>query len=372
MSEENLRRKLLIVSIVAAGLAVAVTGLAVMHWRGGNNTGPGGAGPAGGSAGGKGATAVVVGLAVRKDFPYELEALGTARANEAIEVTAKTSNLISAIRFREGQPVRRGDVLVELDPAQAAADLAQAQAALVESKSQYQRSVELFGTKALSQAQLDQIEATLKSNQAKVEAAQSRLGDTIIRAPFAGRVGLRRVSLGSLVNSGAIITTLDDTSQIKVDFSAPEAHMSVVHPGLTVRAETTAYPNRTFEGTVQSVDTRVDPVSRAFNVRAILPNDDGLLKPGMFLTVRLVESSTDAIVVPEQALLPEEGKQFVYVVADGKAQRREIQIGRRRPGEVEVLSGLAVNERIVSEGADKLRPGAQVQAASGGGVASDQ
>ncbi|MGH8263604.1 MAG: efflux RND transporter periplasmic adaptor subunit [Steroidobacterales bacterium] len=372
MTEENLRRKLLIVSIVAAGLAVAVTGLAVMHWRGGNGTGPTGAGPAGGSAGGKGGTAVVLGFAVRKDFPYELEALGTARANEAIEVTAKTSNLISAIRFREGQPVRKGDVLVELDPAQAAADLAQAQAALVESKSQYQRSVELFGTKALSQAQLDQIEATLKSNQAKVSASQSRLSDTIIRAPFDGRVGLRRVSLGSLVNPGAVITTLDDISQIKVDFSVPESHMSAVHPALAVRTETTAYPNRSFDGTVQSVDTRVDPVSRAFNVRAIVPNQDGLLKPGMFLTVRLVESSTDAIVVPEQALLPEEGRQFVYIVNDGKAERREIQIGRRRPGEVEVLSGLTANEQIVSEGADKLRPGALVQAVAGGGTDSAQ
>src|SRR5882672_4603830 len=341
MSEENLRRKLLIVSIVAVGLAVAVTGLAVMHWRGGNGTGPGGAGPAGGSAGGKGGTEVVVGIAVRKDFPYELEALGTARANEAIEVTAKTSNIISAIRFREGQPVRRGDVLVELDPAQAAADLAEAQAALGESKSQYQRSVELFGTKALSQAQLDQIEATLKANQAKVEAARSRLGDTIIRAPFDGRVGLRRVSLGSLVSPGAVITTLDDISEIKVDFSVPEAHMSAVQPGLTVHAGTTAYPNVSFQGTVQSVDTRVDPVSRAFNVRAILPNRDGALKPGMFLTVRLVESSTDAIVVPEQALLPEEGRQFVYVVVQGKVDKREIRIGRRRPGEVEVLEGLA-------------------------------
>jgi membrane fusion protein (multidrug efflux system) len=319
---------------------------------------------------GQAGTAVIVGQAVRKQFPYELEAVGTARANEAIEVTAKTSNLVTVIRFREGQTVRRGDILVELDGAQATADLAQAEAALVESKSQYERSVELFGTKALSQAQLDQIEATLKGNKARVAAAEARLSDTIIRAPFDGRVGLRRVSVGGLVNPGTVITTLDDTSRMKVDFSVPESLVAALRPGLAIRAVTSAYPDRTFVGSVASVDTRVDPVSRAFGVRAIVPNDEGLLKPGMFLTVHIVESSKEAIVVPEQALLPEEGRQFVYVVVGGKAEKREIRIGRRRPGEVEVLDGLAANEVIVSEGADKLRPGAPVQPVAAG-VAGD-
>jgi membrane fusion protein (multidrug efflux system) len=377
MSEETLRRRLAVVSIVAGGLAAVTVGLVLMLWRGGSGAGPSGPGGAAGPGAARGSmsaqagTAVIVGQAVRKQFPYELEAVGTARANEAIEVTAKTSNLVAAIRFREGQAVRRGDILVELDSAQAAADLAQAEAALVESKSQYERSVELFGTKALSQAQLDQIEATLKANRARVAAAQARLGDMIIRAPFDGRVGLRRVSVGGLVNPGTVITTLDDTSRIKVDFSVPESLVAALRPGLAMRAETNAYPGRTFEGSVASIDTRVDPVSRAFGVRAIVPNDEGLLKPGMFLTVRIVESSKEAIVVPEQALVPEEGRQFVYVVVGGKAEKREIRIGRRRPGEVEVLEGLTANELIVNEGADKLRPGASVQAiAAGGGVDS--
>lgn len=371
MSEDKLRQKLLIVSIVAAALAAVSIGLTLALWRAGSSGAPGSpGGPPGAARAGTAAapgTAVVLQQVVRKQFPYEIEALGTARANEAIEVTAKISNRVAAIRFREGQAVHRGDVLVELEGTQSRADLAQAQAALAESKSQYQRSVELFGTKALSQAQLDEIEATLKSNQAKVEASESRLSDTVIRAPFDGRMGLRRVSPGSLVNPGAVITTLDDTSRIKVDFSVPEAMMAALHPGLTVRAETTAYPGHPFQGEVASIDTRVDPVSRAFSVRAVLPNQDGLLKPGMFLTVRVVESSKDAIVVPEEALLPEEGRQFIYVVVDGKAERREIHIGRRRPGEVEVIDGLAVNETIVTEGADKLRPGSTVRPAAGSG-----
>lgn len=378
MSEENLRQKLVIVSIAAGALAAVTVGLALALWRATNNAGPGGSAmpagsPAGAAAGGRAsspgrpATSVVLGKAVRKQFPYELEALGTVRANEAIEVTAKVSNVIAAIRFREGQAVRRGEVLVELDGAQASADLAQAEAALVESKSQYQRSLELFGTKALSQAQLDQIEATLKGNKARVAAAEARLSDTIIRAPFDGHVGLRRVSIGGLVSAGMVITTLDDTSRVKIDFSVPETLVAALRPGLVVRARTTAYPDRLFEGTVASVDTRVDPVSRAFSVRAIVPNAEGLLKPGMFLTVHIVESSRDAIVVPEEALLPEEGRQFVYVVVGGKAEKREIHIGRRRPGEVEVLDGLLADEIIVSDGADKLRPGSDVQPVAAGG-----
>jgi membrane fusion protein (multidrug efflux system) len=311
MSEENLRQRLVVVSIVAGALAAVVVGLVLSLWRAGDSAGPGGpamtAGRAAGAAGhgatpGKPPTAVIVGQAVRKQFPYELEALGTARANEAIDVTAKVSNTVTAIRFRDGQAVRRGAVLVELDGAQASADLAQAQAALVESKSQYARSVELFGTKALSQAQLDQIEATLKANTARVAAAEARLSDTIIRAPFDGHVGLRRISVGGLVNPGQVITTLDDTSRIKVDFTVPETLVAALRPGLAMRAVTTAYPDRQFEGTVASVDTRVDTVSRAVRVRAIVPNGEGLLKPGMFLTVRIVESSMEALVVPEQAL----------------------------------------------------------------------
>jgi membrane fusion protein, multidrug efflux system len=373
MSEEKLRQKLVVVSIVAGGLAAVTIGLALIMWRASNSAGPGGSAlPAGGQAAAAGrmpqqaGTAVVLGRAVRKQFPYELEALGTARANEAIEVTAKISNIVTAIRFREGQRVRRGAVLIELDGAQATADLAQAEAALVESKSQYQRSIELFGTKAMSQAQLDQIEATLKANTARVASAAARLSDTIIRAPFDGQVGLRRVSTGGLVNAGAVITTLDDTSRMKVDFSVPENLVATLRPGLAIRAETTAYPEHPFAGTVASVDTRVDPVSRAFGVRAIVPNNEGLLKPGMFLTVRIMESSKDAIVVPEESLLPEEGRQFVYVVGGGKAEKREIHIGRRRPGEVEVLDGLAADEVIVSEGADKLRPGSDVRPVSSG------
>ena len=235
------------------------------------------------------AIGVVTDAARHEEFAYEVEALGTAHANEAVEITAKVSNLVTAIRFREGQQVRRGDSLVELDSVQAGADLAAARAALSETRSQYKRSQELYATQALSQSQLDQLEATLLANQARVTWPESKLSDTVIRAPFDGRTGLRRVSVGSLISPGTLITTLDDTRIIKLDFcGARDLHRH--HQGRpAVTARSIAFPNRDFKGTIVSIDSRLDPTTRAITVRAELPNPDGKLKPGMFLNVRLQE-----------------------------------------------------------------------------------
>ncbi len=258
---------------------------------------PAGGAPGQGGPGSAGMPPVAVVTApVRSErLSFELEALGTAGANEAVDITAKVANQVTAVRFTEGQQVRRGDVLVELDGAQARADLAVAEAALAESRSQYQRSRELYTTKVLSDQQLEQIEATFKANEARVTSARSRVGDTVIRAPFAGRVGLRRVSVGSLISPGTVITTLDDTSTIKLDFTIPETFLSVVTPGLEIAAGSVAYPDATFGGRVSSVDSRVDPATRSVTVRALLPNPEGLLKPGMFLTVRLSRGAVDAL-----------------------------------------------------------------------------
>jgi membrane fusion protein (multidrug efflux system) len=292
---------------------------------------------------------------------FELEALGTAGANESVNITAKVANQVAAVRFSEGQQVRRGDVLVELDGAQERADLAVAEAALAESASQFKRSRELYTTRVLSDQQLEQIEATFKANEARVVAARARVGDTVIRAPFNGRVGLRRVSVGSLISPGTVITTLDDTSTIKLDFTIPETFLSVVSPGLEIAARSVAYPDSSFGGRISSVDSRVDPATRSVTVRALLPNPKGLLKPGMFLTVRLSRGAVDALMVPEQALVPEQGDVFVFVVADGVAEKRRVRIGERRVGDVQIVEGLSEGELVVTEGTQKLRDGAAVR-----------
>ena len=292
----------------------------------------------------------------------KLEALGNARANESVDVSSKTSNVVMAIRFRDGERVQRGQLLVQLDDAQTRADVAAAQATLTDSESQFNRSRELMQTQALSKSSYDQLEATLKANRARLQSAQARLEDTVIRAPFSGRVGLRRVSVGTLISPGDVITTLDDTSVIKLDFSVPENFLSSLREGLTVRATAPAFPGRSFAGKVASIDSRVDMTTRSVIVRALLANEDGALKPGMFLNVSLANDERDALVIPEEALTPEAEKQYVYVVEGGKAQRREVRIGNRRPGSVEVVAGVTAGERVIVEGTQKVRDGAAVRA----------
>jgi len=315
------------------------------------------------------AVAVITAVARKERVTSDLNALGTARANEAVEVTSKTSNIVTAVHFRDGQRIRAGQVLVELDSAQARAELAEAEAARADSASQVKRSKELLATRVLSEAQFEQLEATLKANEARVASAQARLEDTVIRAPFTGRVGLRRVSVGSLVNPGTVITTLDDISVIKVDFAVPENFLAGLREGLKVTATAAAFSGREFTGTVSGVDSRVDPVSRSVIVRAVVPNPDGALKPGMFLNVRLARDARDALLIPEGALVPEQSRQFVFVVEDGRAVRREVHIGRRQPGRVEIVAGLEPGERVVVEGTQKVRDGSAVREAQPPGAA---
>jgi membrane fusion protein (multidrug efflux system) len=322
-----------------------------------------GAGAAQGGGARNNAPATVMLAPVRSErLSQKLEALGNARANESVDVSSKTSNIVTAVRFRDGESVKRGQVLVQLDDAQTRADVATAQAVLTESESQYNRSRELMNTQALSKSSFDQLEGTVKANRSRLAAANARLEDTVIRAPFSGRVGLRRVSVGTLISPGDVITTLDDTSVIKLDFSVPENLLATLREGLSVHATAPAFPGRAFAGTVASIDSRVDVNTRSVTVRALLANEDGALKPGMFLNVSLAKDEREALVIPEEALTPEAERQYVFVVADGRASRREVRIGGRSPGSVEVLAGLKAGEQVVVEGTQKIRDGAEVRA----------
>jgi membrane fusion protein (multidrug efflux system) len=342
-------------------LAVVCAGWAIYESK--HDTPADNAAMAGAASGGALPTRVITAPVRERQLNIGLEAIGTAGANEAVSITAKTTNIITAIHFTDGQRVRAGHVLVELDRGTAEADLAAATAAFEESRSQWNRSRELLATQALSKAQYEQLEATMKSNEARVAAAQSRLNDTYIRAPFTGHVGLRRVSVGALINPGTLITTLDDTSTIKVDFSVPEAQVGALRAGQTIVARTNAYPGRQFSGRVISVDSRVDAATRSVIVRAAVPNADLALKPGMFLTVALTQDQRPALVIPEEALVPEQARQFVFVVRGDVVEKREVTLGRREPGFVEITDGLRAGDRVVVEGTIKLRDGAAVQEA---------
>src|SRR6056297_2829976 len=308
------------------------------------------------------AVAVVMVEARQRELIDEVEALGTTRAREAVEITPRIASVITAIRFREGQMVQAGDVLVELDNAEERAVLAEAEATVIDSRAQFRRASELLASKTVSESQVQQLEATMKADEARLEAAKARFEQSLVRAPFAGQIGLRQVSPGTLVTPGTVITTLDDLSTVRLDFTVPESFLGVLESGLSISARSVAFEGRSFDGEVRTVNTRVDPVTRAITIRAELPNDHGLLKPGMFLTVRLAGQSRLRVMLPEAALVPEGDRQRVYLVRDGRAWQTEVVVGRRLRGEVEILEGVRPGDSVVVEGTQKVANGGKVTA----------
>ena len=339
-------------------LVLAAVALAAWIWLAGNGDGP--ATQAGMSPEDRPPVAVVTVTAESRPLVEEVEALGTTRAREAVEVTSRISSVVTSINFREGETVEAGTVLVELDNAEERAELAEAEARVIDSRAQFRRARELLASKTVSESQVTQLEATMNADEARLRAAQARFDQTLVRAPFTGRVGLREVSPGSLVNTTTVITTLDDVSSVRLDFTVPETFLGVLATGQRIAARSVAFEDRLFEGEVRTINTRVDPVTRAVTVRADLPNDDGLLKPGMFLTVRLAGEARERVVIPEAALVPQGDRQNVYLVRDGRAWRTEVAVGRRLPGEIEILEGVRPGDEIVVEGTQKVANGGRV------------
>jgi membrane fusion protein (multidrug efflux system) len=310
----------------------------------------------------KPATPVFVTEAKLATIEDRIEALGTLRANESVELTASVTETVTAINFDDGDRVTAGQVLVEMTDDEEHAQLKEARVTVDEARRQYQRIKSLRKQQSASESELDQQRREWEASRARLTAIESRLADRLIRAPFAGVVGLRNISIGALVEPGDLITTLDDDSLMKLDFSVPAVYLAALTPGMPVSAGTRAWQDRDFQGRVKSVDSRVDPVTRTVIVRALLPNPDHVLRPGMLMQVELQSREREAIVIPEESLVAQGQKQFVFVVdrADSTAQRREVRIGTRRPGEVEIVEGLAVGELIITDGTLKVRPGSKV------------
>lgn len=347
-----------------AGLAIGVLAIAALVWwmtsSGGETQTAGGRERAGGQAG---QAALVVTAPVQpREFVDSIEAVGTAKANESVVLTAKVAETVSLLSFTDGQKVAADTIIAEMTSNEQSADIAAERASLAEANNQYQRISGLVGRGNATRAQLDAAVAARDSASARVRALEARLSDRLIKTPFGGVLGLRQVSVGTLVRPGDVITTLDDISIIKLDFTVPETFMRVLTTGMIVRAKAAAFEDRTFEGKVTAIDTRVDPLTRAVSVRAEVPNSDDALKPGMLLTVALLKDQRKSLSVPETALVPLQDKQFVFIVSpDEKAERREVTIGSRDPGFVEIKSGLTEGERVIVEGLLRVRPGGAVR-----------
>lgn len=299
------------------------------------------------------------------EFKDTIEAIGTARANEQVLITSKYADFVEKLFFDDGQLVKKGDVLIRLNNQEELARVNELEANLSESMAQLTRFQELLNSKATSKSLVDQQEAKTKAIAAQLHSARTKLNDLSIKAPFDGVLGFREVSLGAYINAGSIITSLDDLSLIKVDFTLPERFLPTIKLGQSVRALSTAYKNQQFLGKISSIDSRINPVTRTMKVRAEIPNENLVLRPGMLITIEVVRQVETLLQLPESAIIPIENKHFVFVISEGKDQsqtaiRKSITIGRRLPGIVEVLGGIKENEQIVTEGALKLRDGINV------------
>jgi membrane fusion protein (multidrug efflux system) len=292
----------------------------------------------------------------------ELKALGTANARESVTITASVSQTIASVEFDSGEYATKGQPLVTLVQGQQAANVAQAQAQLRNAEQLYERNRKLADQQLISRADLDTQRAALEAARAQVATQRATVADRVIRAPFSGVLGLRLVSAGSLVTPGTPITTLDDVSLIKLDFTFPESALSQLAVGQRVNARSEAWPGVTFTGTVASIDSRVDPGSRAVTVRAEIPNADGRLRPGMLLDVGVERAARDTLAIPELALQQNGTQASVFRVEPGdKVKEVPVKIGSRRFGEVEIVSGLKPGDRIVVEGTVKLRDGGKIK-----------
>lgn len=307
------------------------------------------------------ATPVIVTRIEPRPFKNALAALGTVLANESVELKANRADHVTAIHFSDGDTVERGQILLELNATEEEALLAEAVAVRDDRKTQHERVRELFDNRAASQREVDVARTLAAAAQARVIALEAAIEDRRVSAPFAGTLGLRQVSVGAYLQPSTIITTLDDLTVVKLDFTIPEAWLPVVQPGMTIAATSEAFATTTFTGKIETVDTRLDPKTRSVRVRAKLPNSDTRLRPGMLLKVSIDRGDEPVLQMPEEAVIPIGTENWVFRVDDNSlAQRIRVRIGRRRVGAVEILDGLSAGDRIVIEGIVRLRPGDRV------------
>jgi len=299
---------------------------------------------------------------VRSDTVTDsLTAVGTLLANESVMIRPEIDGRIEVIHFQEGQLVRKGDKLVSLDAAEVEAQLSSAMAAANLNRSRLKRSEELIEKKFISAQALDEARENLNQTNAREAEVRARLAKTLIRAPFEGVTGLRQVSPGAYAKAGQDIARLEGIGTLKLDFRVPEAYLRQIRTGQSLTVTVDAYAGENFSGTIYAIEPSVDEATRTVLLRARLPNPGVRLKPGMFARVNLMLAQRqNALLVPEQAIVPRGDGSYVFRVVEGKAQLTKVETGLRRPGEVEVTSGLEAGQIIVADGQLRLQDGAAV------------
>ncbi|KTD33874.1 efflux RND transporter periplasmic adaptor subunit [Legionella israelensis] len=288
-----------------------------------------------------------------------IEAIGTTRAFESVTITVNVTEYIKQLFFEDGDIVKKGDVLVELETSEEKAQMMEAQARLEEARVQFERFGKLSKRDFLSKSEHDAQKATLDSAAARVEQIKSMMADRTLKAPFDGLLGFRRVSKGTLVEPGDEIVTLDKIQPLKIDFSLPERYLANLHKGQGFTARSIAYKGKLFTGTISTINPRIDEQARAVLLRGLLNNEQLLLKPGMLLHIKLPLGHEKVLTVPEEALLAQGMERYIFIVDknDNKARKINVKLLKRHERWLDIEAQVPTDSWIITDGAFKLREG---------------
>ncbi len=370
-----IRRHLFLV-IAAAVLGVMIVAVVLKVAFAGDDTASGGPGGGQGGPGGRRGQAVSEAVVTLRPFSDQINVLGVARGRRSVNITSNSSELITAVLFSDGQRVSAGQALVQLQAREEDASIIQARAQVAQAQREYDRFSDLAERGIAPRVSAEDSETALETAQATLAAAEARRGDRLIRAPFAGTLGLSTVTAGTLISPGAVIATLDDTSVIRVDFPVPERYLGVLRQGLPIVATADAYGQEQFSGRIALIDTRINETTRAVTARAEFPNPGGRIRPGMLMRVGIQQGQRQTPSVPESAIQYEGDGAFVYRIAGGErgstAQRVTVETGAVENGFVEIVSGLNANDRVVGSGLNRIQPNAPVTVARAGAAAPAQ
>ena len=308
--------------------------------------------------GGNNQTTVKTASIQSAELTRQIKSLGTALAYDSAKIVAATSDYLTLLDINEGQQVKKGQLLAQLNDAEEKARVNELKALLNEQKRQLARLNNLTRTQASAMSLLDEQQAKVNATQAQLDAVLARLSEMQIKAPFDGLLGLRQVSEGAYISTGTVLTTLDDISVIRVEFNVPERYIADLKIDMPLAITNVAYGKTIFTGKVKALDPRIDPLTRSIKVHGTIDNSEFQLRPGMLLNVTVELANKNVLQVPEKAIVPLQNRHYVFVVdANNSVKQVEIILGQRVPGRIEVVSGLQEGDEVVIEGTQKLRNG---------------
>lgn len=309
----------------------------------------------------KGIPDVLTAKVTRENYALDLDAIGTVKAFESIDISSNVTETVTQLSFNDGDFVKQGTLLATLSDSEEQAMLASAKASLAEEEREISRLKKLVEDGAAPEARLAERKTLADIAKQRIFEADAKLKDRRILAPFDGWLGLRRISVGALVSPGAVIANLDKIDVVKIDFAVPETYFGSVKAGTKISAHAVAAADHTFEGKVAHMDSRIDPVTRSIAARAEVPNPELALKPGMLVMVSVEVEPKLSLSIPERALVPMGAKAYVFAVESDKAKRYEVRTGRRKPGYVEILGGLNEGQVVIADGLVGLQDGNAVK-----------